>query len=731
MKEITSLLDLDEYLQKLSAHFARQKPLHIEGDIHIHYNFIKALAQYEVVSAPNVTNLDTQLAHLQKFGVLKLYEIYEFVKIVNYFFYLKSFRFEGILQEWFAKVEIPQSIEEIVQSFDKDGVLKNDLSEEYAQLNYAIKINKEQTKEAMIRIINTQKIQPYLVDRQIHFINENEALLLRGGFNHFLKGSVSARSASGFFYVVPESIEKLNQKKAELQDKKKQLIFGFCKAFSSTLQKSLLFLKYINKEFDRYDHYSARASFARGGDLNFILPKKDDAIILSNFYHPAINDPKPVSVDFSKKVLMITGVNAGGKTMLLKSIISAVFMSKYLIPMRIDSKKSHIGSFRELVAIIDDPQNVKNDISTFAGRMSEFSKLFGKTNTLVGVDEIELGTDSDEAATLYKTMIDKLKQKQIKIVITTHHKRLASMMAVDDAVELVAALYDEKQERPTYEFLQGTIGKSYAFETALRYGIPPHIIAEVRKNYGEDKEKLNDLIQKNIDLELTLKKKIKHNDALIEKNEKALQNLQDERVELAYGYEQKMQALEKEYDDAINEAKKAAKEQNPAQIHRILNRAHERKNTIQVKSDQPQTIEVGDFVKYNNSKGKVLSLRQNDAFIECDGIKLRVPLSSLRLTQKPPKKKSKKLKLDVQKPSSASVKLDLHGLRVEEALDVLDQYLSDALITGYDEVLIFHGVGSGKLAFAVKEFLKLHPKVISFSDAPANMGGYGATVVRM
>ena len=88
---------------------------------------------------------------------------------------------------------------------------------------------------------------------------------------------------------------------------------------------------------------------------------------------------------------MITGVNAGGKTMLLKSILASVFMAKYIIPMKIDENKSHIGSFKTVLSIIDDPQNVKNDISTFAGRMQEFSKIFQETSALVGVDEIELG----------------------------------------------------------------------------------------------------------------------------------------------------------------------------------------------------------------------------------------------------------------------------------------------------------------------------------------------------
>ncbi len=137
----------------------------------------------------------------------------------------------------------------------------------------------------------------------------------------------------------------------------------------------MLFLKFINKEFDRFDHYQARLFFAKAGDKNFILPNKNNKNRLVEFKHPALHEPKPITIDFSKSVVMITGVNAGGKTMMLKSILSAVLLSKYLLPYNAN-QKTQIGTFKNINAVLDDPQSVKNDISTFAGRMVEFSKLF-------------------------------------------------------------------------------------------------------------------------------------------------------------------------------------------------------------------------------------------------------------------------------------------------------------------------------------------------------------------
>jgi len=166
------------------------------------------------------------------------------------------------------------------------------------------------------------------------------------------------------------------------------------------------FLSFVNREFDRFDNYQARVFFARAKDYEFVLPQKSSKVILSDFAHPALHDPTPISLSFDKRILLITGVNAGGKTMLLKSILSAVYLSKYLLPFRCNVSKTHIGHFDTIDAVIDDPQSVKNDISTFAGRMVEFARLFDKKNAIIGIDEIELGTDSDEAASLFRVLLE-------------------------------------------------------------------------------------------------------------------------------------------------------------------------------------------------------------------------------------------------------------------------------------------------------------------------------------
>lgn len=733
MKNLFSKLDLGDYATQFKHFLAREKPLFMEGDANLHYRLICELLEKDTLKPlPEVPSLDVALMHLSKLGTLRLSEIYAFVLIVKYISYLKTVLLDNYLGEWAERIIIPAEIGQICNYFDEKGELKSSVDEQFLTIANSLKIVKDEMNSTLRRLISTEKISLYLADRQIHYINNQEALLVRGGFNHVLKGTVIGRSSSGFFYVVPEALAKLVSKESELLDKKEELIYKYAKQISSVFTKNLKFLGFVNKEFDRFDAYYARVAFARHKDMYFVLPSKTSTIKLENFSHPALKDPKPISIDFSKQVMMITGVNAGGKTMLLKSILSAAILSKYLLPMKIDAKRSVIGSFKELFAILDDPQNVKNDISTFAGRMSEFSRLFGKKGTLVGVDEIELGTDADEAANLFKVMIEKLIEKDMKIVITTHHKRLASLLATHKEVELLAAIYDEKTERPTYGFLKGTIGKSYAFETAIRYGIPASIIAEAKVLYGEDKEKLNDLIQKNIDLELAMRQTSDELNKKLEEVEKLKDSLKNEKERVAREFESAYEKMRKEFSEAVGQAKKAIKTNDTKESHRLLNKANQlhQESKKAIPTQAPEALEIGDKVKYGASKGVIKNIKKDEATIECDGILLRVPLAKLRRSGNQPNVKKSGVVI-TKETTSGSMILDLHGLRGDEAIERLDKFLSDALINGFDEVLVYHGIGSGKLAYAVRTFLSTYPKVVSYGDAPMNLGGFGATLIKL
>ena len=717
-------LDLEEYINKLTNLFARQKNFILEGDINVHHRNIKKLEKYDYLNPPELKNLDDALIRIKKYGVLSHIELFEFVKIIRYFKYLKSRNWSD-LSEWFNKITIPETIETIEKKYDKKGNLIG--IEELDNINELISLNKQNIRQALYKVVNYSKLETYLIDRQIHLVNGEECVMVRGGFNRVLNGEIIGRSANGYFYIFPKEIAKYKDKESELLSKKEEIEYQYSKEFSAIFNKWHKFLSFINKEFDRFDSYNARIQLAKGDNLDFILPNKDKKIILKNFCHPALKNCKSISLEYEKNVLLITGVNAGGKTMLLKSILTSAYMAKYLLPMK-THHTTKIGHFKEIIAIIDDPQSVKNDISTFAGRMKEFSKLFHSKDALIGVDEIELGTDANEAASLFKVIIKQLIQQ--KIVITTHHKRLASLLANDERVELLAAIYDEKNQKPTYDFIKGTIGKSYAFETALKYGIPHRIVELAKTDYGDDLENLNLLIEKSAKLELELKLKHREIDKKLEEIKKTEESLKYQKEEFNQNIEKEKTKLLKEYNEAINKAKEAKKAKTEKEFHQKLNEAHKLKTKIKVKKeDTSENIQVGDSVKYFNSKGEVLSINGKKAIIDIDGKKITAPLNSLKKYIKT--KKLKKVQISKPKPTKVDIKLDLHGMRYEEAMEEADRFINNALLANLNEIVIYHGMGSGILAGGIQKLLKTHPLVKEFHPAPQNMGGYGATIVKL
>ncbi|WP_309499489.1 endonuclease MutS2 [Sulfurovum sp.] len=726
-KSIIQKLDLDGYIQQFKQFLAREKPVAMMGDINQHYRYIQALSNAQFPTPSSVPNLDRELARIQKQAVLSLDEIYAFVTMFSYFNKLSAIGFAEPIASWIQGIEMPEEIVEIIGYFTAEGDINPERDPELFKLERAIKQNKIDIKETLYKLAHSSKLRDYLVDTQVHFNGGEETLLVRGGFNNAIKATVAARSPGGFFYIIPQSISHLKEKESALLSSKEEIIYRYCKNMSAIFFKWERFLAFINKEYDRFDHYQARVSFARAKEYEFILPSKHKRIKLQDFAHPAIENPVPITMDFSKQIMLVTGVNAGGKTMLLKSMLSAVYMSKYLLPFKCDPAKTEVGHYKSIEAIIDDPQSVKNDISTFAGRMQEFAKLFGKEDAIVGVDEIELGTDSDEAASLFRVMLDELRKKGISFIVTTHHKRLASLMASDEEVELIAALYDEERRLPTYTFLQGSIGKSYAFETAQRYGVPASIVHKAKEVYGEDKENLNELIEKSTSLEREMRMKIAKIDEELKSVEKLKEKLQEEEFKLQESHRKAIATLENRYNAATKKAREALKVQESTEGRRLLNVAHKHKDykqkEVQLLDEIP--LKEGDKVKYRSHKGEILSIHGKDATIIVDGLKMRVPSVQLKRRGDTPsikvKPKAKEIQVTVEK-AGAALSLKLLGMYADEAIDTVDKFLSDALVHGLHEVQIIHGTGGGVLSKMVGDYLKNHPKIEKFYRMPGNLG---------
>ena len=793
-------LDLEAFFAYFATFLARKKPMYLNGDLAVYKKMIDeldlAFCDSDCISLPQIPRVDLlepALMHLNKNGNLHLSQIYNISKILGYFCTLQKhiqknsqIPAKSTLKEWIEKIIFPPNLLESLLIFTQNGEIKDGIFPQIDSIKSSISNVALNIKSELSALLNSKHLESYLVDKQVHFIYECQTLLLKAGFSKALNGNILERTQSGYFYVLPSAIARLYERQNALRDSLEVEIANIAKNLSILLKKHILFLRFIDKEFDKFDLLQARLNFAKSKNLEFILPyaasqnpkkakqvKSKDIlsfysdslkIILHDFCHPILANPKPTNIIFDKDALILTGVNAGGKTMLLKSILSAVFLAKLLMPMKINPHKSKIPHFRQITAIISDPQNTKNDISTFAGRMLEFSQNLGRENMLLGIDEIELGTDADEASSLYQILLDEILKRGNKIVLTTHHKRLASLMAGDFRVQMSAALFDVNLGRPLFDFLHGSIGKSYAFESAERYGIPTILVERARKHYGEDKERLNELIEQSSKLEIELKSKQ-------EQAQKELENLQKKSAQydeliiaLQEKFAKKEMAMERAYKEALDILKQKANAMSEA--HRNINIAHKILESFYAQDDEGRdesgknaghtkahttnapnpksSYKKGDTIKYNGKRGKILEIHSKHFLVELDsGMRLKVDFakasakshSNLLPTHKLQKDSSKSIvtkgyTLELAH-SGASPSLDLHGFRVEEAIEAMEDFISQSLIAGFDEVAICHGLGGGVLARVTREFLSTHPKVVSFCDAPPKLGGMGTQIVRL
>ncbi|RDU63606.1 recombination and DNA strand exchange inhibitor protein [Helicobacter didelphidarum] len=730
------------------------------------YELLLALESHILPKLPCISFLDDELLRLNKGATLRLQEIFEFMQIVNFFYDFKNRDdiTEGYLYEYCQKFIFPHEILDLLNLFDfnlKESLQQGNNSYTYlkfgadSQLDSYLQALDSKFREKQTELysaMNLIHLQEYLVDKQLHFIENNLALLVRAGYSHAIKAKVISRSAHGFFYIVPLSLENIQSQIYTLQDKIQARTFELEKEYSKILQKYVPFLRFINKEYDFIDRVLARLHFAKDYNFEFVfsfLESKSikDSIILHEYAHPSLKKPIPIKLEIIKNLVMITGVNAGGKTMLLKSILSALFCAKVLLPMKINAAKSYLPFIKNIAIIAQDPQDSKNDISTFSGRISEFKQFLNTKDLILGIDEIEIGTDASEAASLYKVLLDNLLKNSVKILVTTHHKHLVTLMADNPQTQLLAALYDYKKAQPTFEFIDG-VGKSYALECALHYGIPQHLIDEARKVHGEEANKLERLIeQSHYQIIINKQNEIKLQN-LVQQQEAKNKELEALQQTLRNEFEKQSLQLKRHYNEAIKEIKMLAKQsqknlitfseaknlestqQTIAAIHRLLNKTHKnQENILHITPQKQQDFNVGERVKYHKKFARILEKKDNIYTLQYEDNNMKIKgIKGYELTQTNEVRQIQSTHT-LKTENKASLSLDLHGLTKEQACEELESFISQAIIAKFQEVLIVHGRGSGILQQMVVQYLQNSKVVRGFVDAPYHLGGKSAKLV--
>jgi len=504
------------------------------------------------------------------------------------------------------------------------------------------------------------------------------------------------------------------------------------------------------------------AKVAYGHQLKATEPKLNDEreIKLKQARHPFIpqDEVVPITVELGEAFtsLVITGPNTGGKTVTLKTLglLQLMVQSGLYVPAEFGTE---LSVFDAIYADIGDEQSIEQSLSTFSSHMTNIVSMLDKIDfmSLVLFDELGAGTDPQEGAALAIAILDEVKRRGARVAATTHYSELKAYAYNREGVMNASMEFDIESLSPTYRLLIGVPGRSNAFEISRRLGLSEQVIDKARSHVGTDAESVESMIN---ELEAA-----KHR---AEQLEKELIVKRHDLEEEQAAFEAKLTDFERERDTMYGEAEARAEkavEQAKRQANEVIDRLkklreegivkeHEiiaakkqlesAKPTLQdkkiqkvkQKAQQKRTFSKGEEVKVTtfNQKGYIVKqLNDNEYNVQVGIMKVNVKADDLQKIG-PSKEQSLQSKgSSLKRQSSTKSELDLRGVRVEEGLSRLDKYIDEALVSGYDNVRIIHGLGTGAMRQATQEYLKGHRHVKSQRPGGMGEGGLGVTVVEL
>lgn len=577
-------------------------------------------------------------------------------------------------------------------------------------------------------------------------------------------GLVHDQSSSGAtLYIEPMSLVDLNNEIKELKLKEKAEIERILSELSGEIYENIEIVKNNANILWELDFIFSKAKY--GSSINGICPKinENGHFNIIKAKHPLI-DPKVVvenHIYLRKGInsLVITGPNTGGKTVTLKTVglIHIMALSGLMIPA---GEGSEISFYKEIFADIGDEQSIEQSLSTFSSHMTNIVNIIDKADadSLALFDELGAGTDPTEGAALAVSILEELRNRQTKIIATTHYSELKAYALRTDGVENASVEFDVETLRPTYKLLIGIPGKSNAFEISKRLGLPDYIIDYARKGISEDSLRFEDLIQslqdKNIKAqryEREAAQSREEAERLREKYEESLKKLRNAREKATLEAQKKAKEIIKEAKEEADSILKDIRElermgyssdvrqkleENRKKLKEKLENAEKAMDEPKEKGERLKEVYEGQeaYLPKFNAKVIILTMPDNkgDLQVQAGIMKIKVNINDLRALNGENKEKKnnkkKELNLNLRQISSS---LDLRGMDSEEAVFTADKYLDDAVLGGLGEVTIIHGKGSGILRKTINDMLKKHPHVKSYRLGEYGEGGSGVTIVEL
>ena len=629
---------------------------------------------------------------------------------------------------------------DISRCIDEDGNFKESASKELRRISDSIANLEKELRKKLNEIVSLKKD---IVNGGITIKDDRLVIPVASSFKHGIEGSVVEHSYSKqTTYIEPAIATEYNNKIAKLRNDYIIEVNRIIKELNDKIRDNVYSIENNYNLIVRMDFLFAKAMYAYKTNAYKPIVTDTNNIVLKGLRHPFIDESVVVKNDLEFKdenILLISGPNAGGKTVLLKSISMSCLLMQ--CGMFVYAREATLPIFSSFYLDIGDNQSIINSLSTFSSHILNLKYIVENidSNSFVILDEIGSSTDPKEGEGLAIAITDHLISKGVKGIITTHFGALKAYGLDNSKVKSVSMEFNLNTLLPTYRLKEGVSGKSYAYEISTNLGLDKSIVDNAKRFkelYSSKMEKLleeleeknekysfliDDYKAKNSDLE----KKIKENEEFIEVLKEEIRKVKktsneqiDEIVEEA---KEKIDDIIKSLDgnNKLHELIKAKKELEKAYVDEGI------------EEEASNSFVVGEevLVKKLNRNGKVLSVKDDTYVVQLDTMKMTIKGVDLgKVDVKKVKKKTRTISSSFGN-KTVSPELNLIGKRAEEAKSELLSYLDGAKRCAMKEVRVIHGFGTGALRNMVWEVIKSDKMIKEARYGGANEGGMGATII--
>lgn len=678
----------------------------------------------------------------------------------------------------------------------RHGTVKDNASPELGDLRRQILKKQSGISRRMQSLLQQAQSEGWAdKDTSIAIRDGRMVIPVPSAYKRRINGIVHDESATGkTSYIEPTEIIETNNEIRELQLEEKREITRILRKFAEDIRP------YVDDLIPAYDFLAyadytrARAAFSLRIDAIAPVFGDQPEILWYEARHPLLflsfknTDKKlvPLSLEINEdqRIVLISGPNAGGKSVCLQTAGLLQYMFQCGLPVPV-SESSRFGIFKKILIDIGDEQSLENDLSTYSSHLINMKNFlrYGDSDSLILIDEFGTGTEPMLGGAIAEALLHALNDKGVKGVITTHYTNLKHFASATAGIENGAMLYDSHHMMPLFELQIGKPGSSFAFEIAKKIGLPKEVLEEAAGKIGEghinyDKH-LKEIARDKRYWE-EKRKKIHENekrlDEVVEKYSQELSEASRLRKEIIKEAQEKAKELltqanktientirriresqaDKEKTRLVREQLEAQKQQLLAEeeeekrLKQKIDKIQERQNRKKkengkIGSTETETrslpLKKGDFVRLpNQATGEILEIKDKNAVIALGNIRTTVALEKLeRISANQAKKliKTPTAPLPDYRENMSRKRLlfkpeiDVRGLRGEEALQRVTEFIDEAVMLDSKNLRILHGTGTGALRQLIRQYLSTNPLVGSYSDEQIQLGGAGVTLVRL